>query len=244
VATLLKEGYTSQEIEEALVETFADDQTLGHDNQSYPFSSAHRLAGNESTTNDQSSRGLAAGSADASPPDHAEEGGTGGSRSGSGSPMAFSDYVPLSGSKYATRRRGGESGGSMSGEEKPSSPVIFTDFINVAGGEVELGVSEWDDVPIVPALVQNRDEARVFLEAWFARGAADKVRLQSAHPPLSADDNPITWPLSLPPAVLPEAVRTGIFAAEKTLSSHKATIAAAPREVYNHYSRRPPSDIW
>jgi hypothetical protein len=232
VATLLQEGYTAQEIEEALAGTFPDHRMLGHHNQSHPTSPPRSLVGN-----DQLSRGLPA-QAGAGPPDHAAGGGPGGPRSGSGSPVAFSDYVPLSGSKYATRRRGVGSGG----EGKPSSPITITDFIHVAGGEVEAEASEWDDVPLAQAPAQN--EAKEFLEAWFARGAANTVRAQRpAHPPLSATDNPITRPLSLPSAVLPEAVRTGLFAAEKTLSSYKATIAATPRDAGDYFSRRPPSDI-
>ena len=231
VATLLQEGYTAQEIEDALADSFPDGRMLGYHILSDPVSPARSL-----TANGQLSRGLASG---AGPPDHAAGGGPGGPRSGSGSPVAFSDYVPLSGSKYSTRRHGGGSGGSSShgGERKPSSPNTITDFINVAAGEVEPGDPEWHDVPV-------RNGAKEFLEAWFASGAAVAIRAQHpAHPPLSAADNPISRPLTLPTAGLPEAIRRGIFAAEKTLSSYKAKIAAAPLEVCDKFSRRQPSDI-
>ncbi len=234
MSTLLQEGYTAQEIEEALADTFSDGRMIGQHTQSNSTSRARNLAGNG-----QLSRGLAAG---AGPPDHAAGGGPGGPRSRSGSPVAFSDYVPLSGSKYAARRRRDGSGGGSSCEGKPSSPIIITDFIHVAVVEVESGASEWDDVPLVQGPVLTG--AKEFLEAWFARSAADSIRAQRpAHPPLSAADNPITRPLSLPTAVLPEAIRTGLFAAEKTLSSYKATIAAAPREVSDNLPRRPPSEL-
>ena len=88
------------------------------------------------------------------------------------------------------------------------------------------------EVIAVPAAVRAREvEVRGLLEDWFVRQARTGP-VRPAHPPLSATDNPITRPLALPPAVLSDSMRAGMFSAVKTRTSHRPAIAAM-REAPN-----------
>ena len=221
MAALLREGYTAAEIREALAGPGVVDSGASPPPQSPPGRAGTR-------------RGVGAGSG---PPDNveeAQEGGPGGPRSGSGSPLAFSDYAPLSGSKYATRKRAycGGAGG------RPPSPVIFTDISIL--DEVEGGGWDGNDKPPPSPLLQAEfvanpagatatarvAEVQAVLEEWFSR-IARCPPARPSHPPLSTADNPITRPLSLPPALLTDGVRASLFAAEKTLIGHRPAIATS-----------------